>query len=337
MSLEIKRKYVSPPPTSVVPSTGMDFGKFSSSVPTNIPDYKQYFFSKLTGQNGAKNGLVKSNGPMSGISLTYKDPVTETVGYQSLPYVYVTRQVKESADNLMNFPTEKLPLFMQKETLDQKPVNQDDLIYSILDPVTWNYLHRVNSKNLNEKYNNDAVKCWENWSFQGFGVTDNQMTLKTYNGVYQNRAVVIAKQGYMKITNAWGGVLGGDIRRGTKLWFIVKQKVIPKNTSYEVGATSNDYRIIDIYNDENDDEFAFQIEPYANHKHEIPPMKVLLYDTSDDKSKRGVAIYVGKSDDDESLNDLSSTHHCPNAMSSIPMLMRRGDLQIVLRPNTCFK
>lgn len=328
MSIEAKRRNVAPPPTSIIPSQGMDYGRTSSTVPTIVPEYKQNFFSNLSKQNGAKNGPVRSSGPMSGVTFSYKSPITETSSYQSKPYVHVTRQVKESRDNLLNFPTVRLPLFLQKDDPNRKPTDTDDCLYSILDPVTWNYLHRVNSAILNAKYQNDAYKLWENWTFQGFGQTDDQQTLKTYNQVYQNRAVVIAMQDYMIVTNSWGG----DIRRGTKLFFILKQKVIPANTLYEIGFTRDDYRTISKTKNEAD-EYAFQLEPYAHWKHDFPPMSVLLYQTCDGETKRGVPIYVGISDDDASLNDLSNVHHCPNAMTSVRMLSQRGDLQITLRPN----
>lgn len=310
-----KKLKAGPPPTSVLPNTGMQLGKTSHSAIPSVPYSEPDYFKGKIGQNAKL-----SSGPFGDMKLEYTEPLNQTIGWQSNPTVSDTIMLPEYHYGLMNFGTENLILFVNKNSKNHKAVFSEPATHCCVDLISFNFLY---AKFDDDTKGQTAAEIWDNWTVGGVVATDDGVKLKTYNGVYRSRAVVIDKQGWRKTHNIWGN----GVRKGIGLYFIFKRVEIRYDTVFELGNDSFTSRQMD-QTIQKKKFMPFQLVPWVGFY--PPPLSQTRYKNYNGEWENGVWIQIGRSDENLTLNSMAINDTTSNAIHSVIKYTKRATMQIIL-------
>ena len=308
-----------PPPTSVLTSSGMALGTFSDAAPVSVPWSKPTYFNGKVGFPARRSG-----GPANSNTIfQFQDPNNQGQGWVSNPTVHDTVLLPETRMGLMNIPLERMLLLLNKNDEQNVSRYEEYKTYACFDPVTFNYIFAKYDEQFKGKL---ASEIFDDWTIGGVGVTDNDQKMKAFRGVHRGRKVVMAKQAYLKTFNYWGN----QVKKNSKLYLIFKRTKIPYDTVFELGSDLATFRQLDrTMKPEDERDFRpFQIVPWAGFN--PPPLSQTEYEDVDGTIQNAVWMQIGKSDDDLTLNSISTNEETPRYMHSLPHLMRRELVQILL-------
>jgi hypothetical protein len=172
----------------------------------------------------------------------------------------------------------------------------------------------------------DALNTWQDWFVDGIVRTEEGYD-ETHH--HQEKEKERRFNIYQKAETSTFNVWGNNVRRGTSLFFIFKQVELKNTVRYDMSGNNQNIGV--VKNEYPNEPFCpFQLIPWAHYKYDYPPESELEYIDNQGITQRGVAIYIGKSNDGLSYAATYLNDTFTDVTKSVGSIFSRGKIKIFL-------